>query len=138
MTLVYHRHDGSQVDIHDIDDIDQARLLLDELDGEILSLKMQLAGGFKGKAPDWRVKAEGALRARGFLRPRMQQHIADLRRAERGREEVARQAAFSRGTDAKRAAFVKAAKDCLSVDKFREIWSRAEAIDPSAFKEEAA
>lgn len=134
--------DGRTVALEDIATAAEGQAILDDLDGAILGIEDQIAFDEGCKGPDWRKRAEIALKVKRRQRPGLQQRIGELRRAENRDEAEADRARIraaqiraAEHTDRKRGVFVKAAKELLSPEVFTEVWARAAELDPVAFAE---
>ena len=128
--------DGREVHLDDIATAAEGQTILDDLDTAIISIEMQVDAARDGASPndpEWRRRADTALKRKRRIRPRLQQRIGQLRRAERFAEVQA--AAKALPGDVQRKAFVIAAADMLDRELVTEIWARAREIRPAAFAE---
>lgn len=122
---------GETISIGDIATASAGQAILDDLDGAILKIEDDLANsGDSG----WRARAEMALKKKRRQRPTLQQRIGELRRAERQAGAQLLPAPGPERRDARRKAFINAAKELLSPEVFTEVWARAEEQDPAAFE----
>lgn len=121
--------DGARICIGDIATVAEGRRILDELDIGIIETEDQLHEAGAGRRPStsaWRRSAEVALKWKRLMRPRLQERIAELKRAEKT-------AVSAAAIDAKRGAFLAAAVELLGHETCTEIWARAAEINPAAF-----
>lgn len=128
--------DGREVHLDDIATAAEGQTILDDLDTAIDKIELQVAAARDGASPndpDWRRRAETALKRKRRIRPRLQQRIGELRKAERVAQVQAAAAAVP--GDVQRKAFVIAAADMLDHELVTEIWARAREIRPAAFVE---
>lgn len=124
--------DGREIHLDDVATAAEGQTILDDVDEAIDGIERQLASGLAG-SEDWRRRAEIALKKKRRSRPRLQQRIAELRRAERQAPPVPAGAGPAR-RDAKRKAFIDAAEQMLDHDLVTEIWARAQEMRPEAFQ----
>lgn len=127
---------GETISIGDIATAAEGQAILDDLDGAILRIEDDLACDRQHPNPEWRERAEMALKKKRRQRPALQQRIGDLRRAER---EAARPTAGPgpNRRDTRRKAFINAAEQLLSPEVFTEVWARAAELEPAAFADES-
>ncbi|AYO83685.1 hypothetical protein [Methylobacterium brachiatum] len=128
--------DGREVHLDDIATAAEGQTILDDLDTAIDKIELQVTDardGISQNCPDWRRRAETALKRKRRQRPRLQQRISELRRSERAASVGA--AAEAVPGDVQRKAFVIAAADMLDHELVTEIWARAREIRPAAFVE---
>lgn len=128
--------DGREVHLDDIATAAEGQMILDDLDTAIDKIELQLTDardGISQNDPDWRRRAETALKRKRRIRPRLQHRIGELRKAERAAS--VRAAAEAVPGDVQRKAFVIAAADMLDHELVTEIWARAREIRPAAFVE---
>ncbi|SFT11041.1 hypothetical protein [Methylobacterium sp. yr668] len=131
--------DGREVHLDDITTAAEGQTILDDLDAAIINIELQVDAARDGASPndpEWRRRAETALKRKRRIRPRMQQRIGELRKAERLAQVQA--AAKAVPGDVQRKAFVIAAADMLDDELVTEIWARAREIRPAAFAEGSA
>ncbi|MFE1601578.1 hypothetical protein [Methylobacterium sp. ID0610] len=139
-TGILFANDRTSVHVDDVATVEQGRALLDRLDGEILSIEGQLsAAQLRGDAdPAWRRRAELALKHKRRIRPRLQERIGALRRAEQEARAEANRVADRAQINGQRRAFMVAARELLGHEIMTEIWARAAEIRPDAFPDGAA
>ena len=132
------RANGTELQIEDIATAAEGQVILDEIDMSIDKIEMQVADAHLGASPnepDWRRRAEVALKRKRRSRPRLQQRIGELRRAEKRAQAVPAGGPENSPKDGQRRAFVLAAEAMLEHELFTEIWSRAREMRPAAFPE---
>ncbi|KQQ23704.1 hypothetical protein ASF53_05095 [Methylobacterium sp. Leaf123] len=122
--------DGRTVALEAIATAAEGQAILDDLDGAILGIEDQLAFDDGRNGPDWRKRAEIALKVKRRQRPALQQRIGELRRAEK---QAARTCASTSHKDAQRKAFIDAAEELLPRETFVELWARAAEREPVVF-----
>lgn len=130
--------DGSSVHLDDIATVEQGQAVLDDLDCAIVTIRAQIEAGEAESRPwHWRKSAKLALNKKQSIRPRLQQRIAELRRAERQeahRRTIADGVVKPPGKKSTRVkAFVAAAHELLPAETVVEIWARAAEREPEAF-----
>ncbi|KQT17720.1 hypothetical protein ASG40_17005 [Methylobacterium sp. Leaf399] len=130
-------YSGGELHIDDIETAAQGQAILDEIDGAISTIEDQFAHGVTSeKDPSWRARAEIALKRKRRQRPRLQQRIGELRRAERQvLPPSGKHLADYERREARRRAFIDAAKQMLDAEMVTEIWARAAEQAPDAFAE---
>jgi hypothetical protein len=128
--------DGREIHLDDVATSAEGQAILDDVDAAIDRIEAQLdAPPFPGSGdPDWRRRAQVALKKKRRSRPRIQLRIADLRRAERQVPQQPAGAGQAR-RDVRRKAFIDAAEQLLEHDLFTEIWARAQEMRPEAFQD---
>lgn len=123
--------DGREIHLDLVATAAEGQAILDDVDQGIDAIERQLTSGTGPNDPDWRRRAELALKRKRRSRPRIQQRIGELRRAER------QAAPLPSGTtspaDGKRKAFVKAAYEVLGHEVCTEVWARAQEMRPEIF-----
>lgn len=132
--------DGIRIRLEDITSAAQGRTIMDELDADILSVEDQIAstGISTRDDPDWRRRAERALKIKKRVRNALQERLGVLNRAERAAEKAAAFGVKAVQVDAKRKAFVHAAYQLIGHEVCTEIWARAAELKPEAFSDGAA
>lgn len=121
--------DGARICIGDIATVAEGRRILDELDIGIIETEDHLHEAGAGRRPStwaWRRSAEVALKWKKLMRPRLQERIAELKRAEKA-------AVHASAIESRRGAFLAAAAELLGHETCTEIWTRAAEINPTAF-----
>ncbi|ACL56957.1 hypothetical protein [Methylobacterium nodulans] len=129
--------DGTEIHVDDIATAEQGRSLLDRLDQEIASIEDQISAAvLRGSAdPSWRRRAEIALKRKRRIRPRLQERIDELRRAEQAVRAEANRVADRAAIDGQRRAVMIAARELLGHEIMTEIWARAAELRPACFRE---
>lgn len=125
--------DGTEIHVDAIETSAQGQAILAEVDGAILSIEDQFARGIGTRDPEWRVRAEMALKRKRRSRPVLQERIGVLRRAEKAAALGASQAEAATKVDAKRQAFIHAAYELLGHETCVEVWARAQEKQPLLF-----
>ena len=131
-TLV--RPDGQEIHLDDIATAAQGQILLDELDGALIAIEAQIAGfdaGTDTRDADWPRRVGIVFRCKRRIRPRLQQRIGELRKAERQAQPPPDKASSAK--DGQRRAFVLAAEAMLDRELLTEVWARAQEMRPQAF-----
>lgn len=130
--------DGSRVHLDDIQTMAEGQRHLDELDDAILHIESQVADTKSGRrqAPDedWSRRVGIALKRKRRVRPRLQQRIGDLRKAERQTAVKVKGPEIRPDREERRVAFIDAAEEVLDRDLFLAIWDRAKEMRPSVFQ----
>jgi len=133
--------DGTRICIDDIATVAEGRRILDELDAGILDTEDQLreaAAGRRQSTRTWRRSAELALKWKRLMRPRLQERIGELKRADKTSASVEAARAYAAAIDGRRGAFIAAATELLDREVCTEIWARAAELKPEAFSDGAA
>ncbi|WP_238226572.1 hypothetical protein [Methylorubrum aminovorans] len=134
MNLVF-LSSGETVSIGDITTAAEGQAILDDLDGAILRIEDDLACDCQDPNPEWRERAEMALKKKRRQRPALQQRIGDLRRSERQAAVHPPAGLGPNRRDIRRKAFINAAEQLLTPEVFTEVRARAAELEPVAFAE---
>lgn len=129
--------DGRRIHLDDIETAEIGRSYLDDLDATIGSIEGQLVAADSGSEispdPNWRPRAELALKRKRRIRPRLQHRIGELTRAERQLRDGVKPNRDRPEALERRIAFIDAAEELLERDLFVEIWERAREKQPMLF-----
>lgn len=126
--------EGRVIHLDDIATAEEGRQLLAVLDGEIARIEDQLsAADLRGGDPEWRRRAETAHKRKRRIRPRLQERIGTLRRAERDQAHAADTLAATSAKDGRRRTFILAAQQLLGHEVVTEVWARAAELKPDLF-----
>ena len=109
---------------------------LDELDASLIAIEMQITAFHAGadvRDSDWLRRVNFIVMCKRRLRPRLQQRISVLRKAERAAQPVFDQPNSPK--DGQRRAFLLAAEAILDRELLTEVWARAQEMRPQAFGE---
>lgn len=127
--------DGREVHVDDIATNAEGRAIIDEIEAATILIATQLE--FDTERDDaWRKRATLALRRKRAVLSRLQQRVAELRRAEKAAAVGANAHPAVGKADAKRFAFIEAAHEHLGVDTCIKIWALAKGKQPALFADD--
>ena len=132
------RPDGREVHLDDIRTAAEGATLLDEMDASIIAIETQIASVEAGtwvRDPGWLPQATKIVRTKRCVRPKLQQRIAALKKAEKAA--AAPPPPVQSPKNSRRQAFVLAAEELLDHELMVTVWERARELRPAAFAGEA-
>lgn len=127
--------DGREIHLDDIETAAQGQAILDEIDEAIDGIEIQVEGRRAEVDPFWLQRASTALKRKRRQRPRLQQRIGELRRAEKAAGTRDALGQVTSKVDAKRQAFIHAAYEMLGHETCVEVWAKAQEKQPGLFSD---